>query len=649
MLFTVSGTVAVAVALANVVALRHAVGIARLRDLRALARIRLFLDARAPALLARLPEISHVPFDLRAASALLSFSALAIAVYLVLAWAVAALVAPLLVPLAREPASDDRPWPDAYPLAVAAASLLPLVVHRLSLWTDLGRGALWASGGAIVLVAGYAVARLVWTRAAARRLVRGASVVAATGALAAALGAGAALLAPDDHDVGTRTVPPASTPNVLLVSIDTLRPDHLGSYGYGRDTSPTLDALAAAGARFTTVVSPTSWTLPAHMTLLTALPPEVHGVVNDDLRLDASVVTLAEVLQTRGYATAGFVSGPYLDAGYGFARGFDHYDDYSAVRISRPAVHRARTSPAVASALTRWLDGWSTTAPHRPFFAFVHLWDVHYDFNPPPPYDRLFDPGYRGDPTRLGLDFENGDAVYAGMPARDLAHVVALYDGEIRYTDDWVGRMLDGFRRRTLLDDTVVIVTSDHGEEFYEHGKKGHRNALYDESIRVPLIIRFPRRVPAGTVVERQVRTIDIAPTILALTDTPSPPDFGLDPTLAPYGGQSLLPLVARGAPTMPALPAFADLQPHGISAVRHPDAKLITSPFGDPTQELFDLEKDPGEHTNLAPTDPATTTTLQNELTTWHDTARLAAKRAESAPMSPEHKAALKALGYVQ
>src|SRR5262249_14787102 len=161
------------------------------------------------------------------------------------------------------------------------------------------------------------------------------------------------------------------------------------------------------------------------------------------LRLDPATATLAEVLHAGGYETAGFVSGPYLDAGYGFARGFDRYDDWSAVRISRPAAHQAHTSPALLAAVTTWLHD-RDAAAGRPFFLFLHFWDVPYDFNPPPPYDTMFDPDYAGPAN--GLDFETGDVVYAGMPARDLAHVVALYDGEIRYTDDYVGRLVEALR-----------------------------------------------------------------------------------------------------------------------------------------------------------------------------------------------------------
>jgi len=640
-----SGAVAVVVALASVAALVRTSEVARLRDLRLLARGRTLLDAAAPELLARLPEILHVPFDLERPASLATFAALAIAAHLALAWTCAAVIAPLALPWGRRMAADAR-RPAAYPLAVIALSLLPLVLHRLSLWMTAPTVVLVGASIVATGLAWLVATRVAGSRAAAARIAALATALTAAGVATALAGIAAHAARARPNVAGP--LPPPETPNVVLISIDTLRPDHLGGYGYPRDTSPALDALAAAGARFTTAVSPTSWTLPAHATLLTALPPEVHGVVDDALRLGAATVTLAEILRARGYATAGFVSGPYLDAGYGFARGFDHYDDWSAVRLSRPAVHRARTSPALFGAVEQWLGGWQDgPAPRRPFFAFIHAWDVHYDFDPPPPYDTLFDPDYAG--TIDGLDFETSGAVHAGMPARDLAHVVALYDGEIRYVDDWIGRLVASLRRRALLDDTIVVVTSDHGEEFFEHGMKGHRNALYEESIRVPLIIRHPARIRAGTVVDRQVRLMDVAPTILDLTATPLPPTFGLPPSTGAYAGRSLVPLLDGRDANASSPPSFASLQPHAQSAIRHETRKLILTPFAATTEQLFDLGTDPGERANLAAADPTSRDALRGELAAWHDAARAAAQNAEAATMSEDHEAALRALGYIE
>ncbi|MEO6026375.1 MAG: sulfatase [Candidatus Binatia bacterium] len=640
-----SAGAAVALALANVATLAHGREVARLSDLRMLADLRARLDALDVRLLPALPEIVHAFFRLHATAPLMEFAALAVLTYLALAAPFVLLALLLAAPFIRARSHDGEAWPLGLPFAVGAAVLVPIVAHRLSLLNALGPLTITGVSLLVAFSAWWLATRLVRSRAVIRGLVGMATVVALGGGAFALFGTAYFALAPRPAELA-RPLPPPDTPNVLLVSIDTLRPDHLGSYGYRRDTSPTIDALAAEGARFATVVSPTSWTLPAHMTLLTALPPEIHGVVEDRFRLGTDVTTLAEVLRDRGFATAGFVSGPYLDAGYGFARGFDHYDDYSAVRISAWATHRARTSPALVDVTGRWLDAWHGRAERRPFFVFVHMWDVHYDFNPPPPYDTMFDPDYRG--TITTEDFQTGTAVHLGMDPRDLEHVIALYDGEIRYTDEWLGRLIDRLRGLGVLDDTIVAVTSDHGEEFFEHGRKGHHQTLYDESIRVPLVLRNPARVPAGSVIPNLVRLVDVAPSLLDLTATPAPPGFGLDPSLKPYAGQSFEPLLTTARPVLP-LPAFASLEPQGSKAVRSEDRKLLVSPWSLPHDELFDLASDPGERTNLAASDPTTTAALHAMLAGWKDTAAVAAKAADAATMDENHKAALRALGYLQ
>src|SRR5262249_34350660 len=163
--------------------------------------------------------------------------------------------------------------------------------------------------------------------------------------------------------------------------------------------------------------------------------------------------------------------------------------------------------------------------------------------------------------TVTGEDFETGTQVHAGMDPRDLAHVVALYDGEIRYVDEYLGHVIDVVDRLGVLDQTLLVVTSDHGEEFFEHGRKGHRNALYDESIRIPLLMRYPGKIPAGTVIDRQVRLLDVAPTILALAGVAPPPEFGVAGDGGVNRGQNLMLFFhAAGDATPAALVAFADL-----------------------------------------------------------------------------------------
>jgi arylsulfatase A-like enzyme len=342
----------------------------------------------------------------------------------------------------------------------------------------------------------------------------------------------------------------ADSPNVVLISIDMLRPDHLHCYGYERATSPQLDQVAAEGVLFENHISSTCWTLPAHAAMFTSLSDSVHGCTDTDRKLPDDMVTLAERFHAAGYTTAGFFSGPYLHPAFGLGQGFEHYENCTsyAAALDENAVeqwamdsgvmhesHHDVTSPRLFAAVKRWLDANGGSK----FFMFVHMWDPHFDFIPPAPYDKMFDPDYAG--TLTGEDFFFNAQVNADMPARDLQHLLALYDGEIAWTDLHVGKIIDELRRAGLLDTTVVAITSDHGTEFFEHGAKGHRQALFDESIRAPLMIRYPASLPAGLRVGPQTRLIDVGATLLELAGVP----VGEGEIM----GHSLVPLVRTGTP----------------------------------------------------------------------------------------------------
>lgn len=659
-LFLVSGAAAVVVAVVNVCSLAAGAKVALLRDLA--VSIALLGRPGAPRLLADIPSsattlaslLNH-PFTLHEPVPLLAFLALATAATLLLYWMAAAFAAPLVVLAAHllRHRADHRVarwwWRRAYPLGVLVAFTAPAVLPAVHAALR-GRGPLAIASATLAIALAAWLVLLMWLRQPGRvhHLLRrvvvagaGAAVVIAGGAaVAAALWGG--LRAPRQSAQGH--------PNVLVVSIDSLRPDHLHCYGAARDTSPVIDSLARDGARFETVVSPSSWTLPAHLTLLTALPPERHGVVDDGMTLRGDPLFLTEVLWQAGYTTVGLVSAPYLDAMYGFSQGFDLYDDQSIARRSFEGSHQGSTSPLLLGIFDAWLQRWNAGGRERPFFAFLHMWDVHYDYTPPPPYDSMFDPDYRGDVT--GEDFEGGTQVHAGMDPRDLAHVVALYDGEIRYTDYYLGLVLDRLRRLGILDQTIVVVTADHGDEFLEHGRKGHKKALYDESILVPLIIRYPRTVPAGRVITEQVRLMDIGPTILALAGLPAPPDFGADGVTGPYAARDLGPwITAPPDRRPPPLPAFSDLvgdAPVPLASMRTAQFKLIQEQSGERREELYALPSDPGEHTNLLPDAPAAVVPLREELaewrTTWSDR-----QLAGPAALDEEHQERLRALGYVK
>ncbi len=409
----------------------------------------------------------------------------------------------------------------------------------------------------------------------------------------------------------TPAVPP---PNVLLVSMDMLRADHVSAYGYRRDTTPALDALAARGSRFAEAISTAPWTLPAHTALFTSLVDSVHGV-NDGagVALAPQVETLAEQFLGEGYATAGFYAGPYLHGAYGLGQGFETYrycapyaDDYDAADVeawgrdpkAQRRSHHGSTNPLVYGAAEEWLQAVPT---NQPFFAFVHLWDAHYDFTPPAPYDTMFtDPAYDGWVT--GEEFFFDQRIHAGMDPTDLAHLVALYDGEIRWTDAHLRKLLDELERLGRLDNTIVVVVSDHGTELFDHGSKGHRRNLYDESLRVPMVMAGPG-VPVGQVHGGQVSLIDVAPTVLDLCGI-----AGMNGAM----GRSLGDLW-RGE-EWPEREAISELFADGnrLRSVRSKSRKLIHN-LASGAHARFDLAGDPLETSSAGRTESEANADLQD------------------------------------
>ena len=430
-------------------------------------------------------------------------------------------------------------------------------------------------------------------------------------------------------------------PNVLLVSIDSLRPDHLGCYGHRRNTSPVIDQLAAEGALFEAHVSSAPWTLPAHAAMFTSVPDSVHGLVDPiGLRLSEAFETLPESFQAAGYRTQGFFAGPYLHPAFGFDQGFDSYVDcvqvtgdaevdadgeWSMDPALMRASHQGVTNGRVYERWRAFLDDAAPGdgAPERPFFAFVHLWDVHFDFTPPAPYDELFDPGYDGPIT--GRDFFWDPAINAMLPERDRRHIEALYDGEIRWTDSIVGRIRDDLEARGLLDETIVVITSDHGTELFDHGGKGHRTTLFDEQIMIPLVIRYPHAVEAGVRHAGVTRMIDLGPTLRDLAGLPA---------ASTSMGRSLGPVARGGAAPAPE-PAVAELMSVGrnLRAVRVVDGKLIHDVVA-ARHVWFDLAADPGELDPRAPDagDPRGARLME----TYRDAARVIAEAVRSAGLGP-------------
>jgi len=466
------------------------------------------------------------------------------------------------------------------------------------------------------------------------------------------------------------------TPNIVLISIDSLRADHLGCYGYSKTTSPNIDTLANEGIVFTNAISTTTWTLPSHISMLTSLYPEVHQVIHDGKKLSDTAVVCSEIMKEAGYLTAGFVSGPYLSSEFGYNQGFDLYDDYTINYSSNEESHKGITSTKIHQQVTKWLE----KNYRNPFFLFIHYWDVHYDYAPPPPFDTMFDPNYKG--TITGKDFARNERINPEMPKRDLEHIISVYDGEIAFTDSYIGKLMQYLKHLGIYENTMVILTSDHGDEFFEHGSKGHRRNLFDETLKVPLIIKFPSANSISDLfrhlrkrINQQVSIVDIVPTFLDY--------LGITPGIT-LDGQSLLPLMASDikVDTNSLKPyRFADL--HGfMKCVRTNQFKYIHIAHRKPAREketrtfslhrlfdkirdihddikveekertlLFDLQNDPKELHNLERSNPELKIEMHHFLMNWLNEAKILAKNIGKSDFEYDEnlKKKLKDLGYIQ
>lgn len=437
---------------------------------------------------------------------------------------------------------------------------------------------------------------------------------------------------------------------MILISIDSLRADHVGCYGYGRDTTPNLDRFAAEGVRFEQHISSSSWTLPAHAALFTSVADSVHGCVEaTGTGLNPAFVTLAERFQGAGYATGGFYGGPYLSDAFGLGQGFDVYEyavdgnlhtvfpeDKVEAWGNNPQnharSHRGVTNDAVYGEFAEWMNG-----QEGAFFAFLHLWDVHYDFTPPAPWDTRFGDAYSGPVD--GEDFSSDHGLYRpGMDTGDFDRLIALYDGEIGWTDTFLGKLREDLTRLGALENTVIAITADHGTEFFEHGTKGHRQTLFDEVVHVPFVLWGPG-VDAGTVVAQQTRMIDLGPTLLELADL-ARPDGVMGESLAP---------AARGEDFGASRAAVCELYTIGfeLRAVRTADGKFLTDGVKD-SEAWYDLSSDPME---LAPVGDITEAMRKRYVDALTELDRaIAARPGDSVPtdLSDEVRAALEANGYV-
>lgn len=413
---------------------------------------------------------------------------------------------------------------------------------------------------------------------------------------------------------------PARTrrPRVLIwISQDTLRADHLESYGYGRDTAPNFERLAKAWTFFEQGVAAASWTLPSLASQLTSRYPSFHGATNHLLAADERFPTLFQTLATQGFAVAGVTGNPFVSAGHGLARGFDSlvYTGLRADVVSRLAEHCAE----------QWGGG--------DLALFVHYMDPHSPYYPPPPFDQRFGVKYSGRVD--GYNYQS-----AARTDADREHVRALYDGEIAYTDGEIAGLLEALAAKQVMAGAVLAYTADHGEELFERGAWGHAHTLYEELIHVPFALRVPGA--AGRRVAEPVSLVDLAPTLLDAFGIAAP---------ASYQGRSLLALVRGG--TLPPVSLFSETARNTVQhqvAVRDGRWKYVAV-FKEggavrrlEREQLFDLEADPQEKSpvgrDLIP--------FRGEVEAFLARSRTAGAEHRVAPLRPEDEERLRALGYV-
>jgi arylsulfatase A-like enzyme len=431
----------------------------------------------------------------------------------------------------------------------------------------------------------------------------------------------------------SRTEAKEYMPNILLFTVDACRPDHFGCYGYSRNTTPNIDKIASAGVLFTRAFSQSAWTTPGMISIFTSLYPPTHGVDAKDRTLRDGVLTLPKVLKGNGYVAP--VMPRFVDIQNYWHLGFD-------------AVDKERFSGEEGEDLLKLLEAYKD----QRFFIWYHYHGLHLPYNPKSPYDKIFQEDVSG-----GMDAETESIALVkaksvikngsvSLNSAERKAVIALYDGQIRQLDDYMGLLIEKMRQWGILDNTILIITSDHGEELFEHGFIGHASTslnakLYDEIIHIPLIIRWPKKVK-HKIVDDLVQQIDITPTILDMLGLPIPQ--GLQ-------GYSLLPPI-QGKPANNSRPVFCETILGGFQStkemenirlrcVRTKEWKLIYTSASasnvssggvkDGKYELYNLSDDPKEERNILENHPEIAKELKKKLFQWIETT--ASKELSSQP----------------
>ncbi len=401
-------------------------------------------------------------------------------------------------------------------------------------------------------------------------------------------------------------------PNVILFTLDTLRADHLACYGYPDVRTPYLDSMARRGVLFEQASTNSPLTLPAHCSILTGMYPTFHGVrINGNTALNDKQTTLAEVFSSQGYQCGAFIAAFVLDGRWGLKQGFQHYDDQFDLKkykhLDLGAIQRPGNE--VMDAALSWLDEQKSA----PFFAWIHLYDPHTPYEPPEPY--LSEYGPRG--------------------------LAGLYDGEIAFMDEQIGRCIKWLENNGLDKKTILVFVGDHGEGLGSHGEGTHGYYIYDYAVHVPLIMVTPFKDLRGIRVSSQVRVIDIFPTLLETAEI-------ISPVKTP--GRSLLPMMFRPNQEEDGYAYMESMSPNlqfgwsPIHSLRNTQYKFIDTP----KMELYDLVQDPNEENNLIQKHPSIAREMKNNLDRLMEETSLGAPEPQEADLDKETLEKLSALGYI-
>lgn len=426
--------------------------------------------------------------------------------------------------------------------------------------------------------------------------------------LFAALGVAGALALWSARSSSKPAAAPEEKPNVIVVTIDTLRADHLGCYGYTAAQTPAIDALARAGVRFTQAYTPVPITLPAHAALFTGSFPMATGMHDfSGNKLPGSAVTLARVLRDQGYTTAAFLGAAVLDSRFGLNQGFDTYfDHFDFSRLLETNLDQMeRRGDVVVDEALSWLK----RPPHRPFFLWVHLYDPHFPYTPPEPYASRF----RAHP----------------------------YDGEIAFDDAQVGRLMAALKDQRIYDPSLIVLAGDHGEGLGEHGEKTHGFFIYNSTLHVPLIFKVPGAAPR--VVEDEVSLVDVMPTVLQALKAPVPSTVQGRSLLSQMGGRPGAAPSSLYAETFLPLLHFRWNQ---LRSLQSRGMKYIDAP----APEIYNTRTDPGELKNLYASRQSMGHEMRDRLNglVRRLTPAAGAAGAESELTDPALLERLKSLGYV-